>query len=79
VISAVKPSAMRMWMTIPMTVVDTIFKAMAQCVPERTIAAHHADLCSATFYGLNRAPGGSSRAVPACWAAASARSTTPTE
>jgi N-methylhydantoinase B len=53
VISAVKPSAMRMWMTIPMTVVDTVFKAMAQCVPERTIAAHHADLCSATFYGLN--------------------------
>jgi N-methylhydantoinase B len=53
VISAVKPSAMRMWMTIPMTVVDTVFKAMAQCVPDRTIAAHHADLCSATFYGLN--------------------------
>jgi N-methylhydantoinase B len=57
VISAVKPSAMRMWMTIPMTVVDTIFKAMAQCVPERTIAAHHADLCSATFYGLNPGTG----------------------
>ena len=53
VISAVKPSAMRMWMTIPMTVVDTVFRAMAQCVPERTIAGHHADLCSATFYGLN--------------------------
>jgi N-methylhydantoinase B len=53
VISAVKPSAMRMWMTIPMTVVDTVFRAMAQCVPDRTIAAHHADLCSATFYGLN--------------------------
>ena len=53
VISAVKPSAMRMWMTIPMTVVDTVFRAMAQCVPKGTIAGHHADLCSATFYGLN--------------------------
>jgi N-methylhydantoinase B len=53
VISAVKPAAMRWWMTIPMTVVDTVFRAMAQCVPERTIAGHHADLCSATFYGLN--------------------------
>ena len=53
VISARKPAAMRWWMTIPMTVVDTIFKAMAQCVPELTIAGHHADLCSATFNGTN--------------------------
>jgi len=29
VVSAVKPAAMRMWMTYPMTVVDTIFKALA--------------------------------------------------
>jgi N-methylhydantoinase B len=57
VISAVKPAAMRMWMTIPMTVVDTVFRAMAQCVPRATIAGHHADLCSATFYGLNPATG----------------------
>ncbi|MGA2391918.1 MAG: hydantoinase B/oxoprolinase family protein [Candidatus Lustribacter sp.] len=57
VISAVKPAAMRWWMTIPMTVVDTVFRAMAQCVPERTIAGHHADLCSATFYGLNPSTG----------------------
>ncbi len=53
VISAVKPSAMRMWMTIPMTVVDTVIKAMAQCVPERTSAGHHADLCFATLHGVN--------------------------
>ncbi len=53
VISAQKPSAMRWWMTIPMTVVDTIFKAMAQCVPELTIAGHHADLCTAMVFGLN--------------------------
>ena len=30
VVSAVKPAAMRWWMTFPMTVVDTLFKAMAQ-------------------------------------------------
>ena len=29
VVSAVKPAAMRMWMTYPMTIVDTIFKALA--------------------------------------------------
>ena len=29
VVSALKPSAMRMWMTFPMTIVDTIFKALA--------------------------------------------------
>ena len=40
----VKPAAMRMWMTIPMTVVDTIFKALAPAIPERVIAGHHADL-----------------------------------
>jgi N-methylhydantoinase B len=53
VISAVKPGAMRWWMTIPMTVVDTIFKAMSQCVPELTIAGHHADLCTVLVFGLN--------------------------
>jgi N-methylhydantoinase B len=44
VVSAVKPSAMRMWMTFPMTIIDTIFKALAPAIPDRTIAAHHADL-----------------------------------
>ncbi len=53
VISATKPAATRMWMTIPMTVVDTIFKAMEQAVPDRTIAGHHADLVSASTYGTN--------------------------
>ena len=53
VISATKPAATRWWMTIPMTVVDTIFKAMAQAVPERTIAGHHADLVSANTYGTD--------------------------
>jgi N-methylhydantoinase B len=44
VVSAVKPAAMRMWMTYPMTVIDTIFKALAPAVPKQVIAGHHADL-----------------------------------
>ncbi|MFC6284902.1 MULTISPECIES: hydantoinase B/oxoprolinase family protein [Polaromonas] len=52
VVSAVKPAAMRKWMTFPMTVVDTIFKAMVSAIPERTIAAHHADLVIAMFHGI---------------------------
>jgi N-methylhydantoinase B len=53
VISATKPAAMRWWMTIPMTVVDTIFRALAPAIPERVAAAHHADLCVATMFGVN--------------------------
>ena len=53
VVSAVKPAAMRWWMTFPMTVVDTVFKAMEQAVPERTIGAHHADLCVALINGIS--------------------------
>src|SRR5581483_7102365 len=45
VISAVKPAPVRQWMTVPMTVVDTIFKAMVGAIPDRTIAGHYADLC----------------------------------
>jgi N-methylhydantoinase B len=45
VVSALKPAAMRMWMTYPMTIVDTIFKALATAIPEQVIAGHHADLC----------------------------------
>lgn len=44
VVSAVKPAAMRMWMTYPMTVVDTIFKAIAPAMPDKVAAGHHADL-----------------------------------
>src|SRR5213075_2525312 len=53
VVSAVKPAAMRWWMTFPMTVVDTVFKAMAAPIADRTIAAHHADLCVALINGLS--------------------------
>jgi N-methylhydantoinase B len=44
VVSAQKPAAMRMWMTYPMTVIDTIFKALAPAIPNSIIAGHHADL-----------------------------------
>ncbi len=44
VVSAVKPAAMRMWMTYPMTIVDTVFKALSPALPERVMAGHHADL-----------------------------------
>jgi len=55
VVSAVRPSPMRWWMTFPMTVVDTIFKALAPAIPDRVISGHHADLLSAALNG--RAPG----------------------
>ncbi len=51
VVSAVKPAAMRMWMTYPMTVVDTIFKALAPALPDQVIAGHHADLVVARING----------------------------
>jgi N-methylhydantoinase B len=51
VISAVKPAAMRMWMTYPMTVIDTIFKALAPALPGQVIAGHHADLVVARING----------------------------
>ncbi len=44
VVSAVKPAAMRMWMTYPMTIVDTVFKALSSALPEQVMAGHHADL-----------------------------------
>src|SRR5258705_402105 len=39
VVSAVKPAPVRVWMTVPMTVCDTIFRALAPACPERTICA----------------------------------------
>ena len=55
VVSAVKPAAMRMWMTYPMTVVDTIFKAMAPAMPDQVAAGHHADLVVARVNGRKAA------------------------
>jgi N-methylhydantoinase B len=53
VVSAERPAAMRWWMTYPMTVVDTIFKALASAVPEKVAAGHHADLCSCHISGYH--------------------------
>lgn len=51
VVSAQKPAPMRWWMTYPMTVVDTIFKALAPAIPGRVIAGHHADLIIGAIHG----------------------------
>jgi N-methylhydantoinase B len=53
VISATRPAPMRWWMTFPMTVVDTIFKALAPAIPDRVIAGHHADLLVAAVHGIS--------------------------
>jgi len=52
VISAVRPAPLRTWQSTPMTVIDTIFLALAPAIPERTIAAHHADLVIGVFHGV---------------------------
>jgi N-methylhydantoinase B len=52
IVSAVRPAPMRSWMTVPQTIVDTVFKALAPAIPEQVIAAHHADLCIVTVYGI---------------------------
>ena len=53
IISAVRPAPMRWWMTFPMTIVDTIFKALQPAIPGRVIAGHHADLVAPSFHGFN--------------------------
>jgi N-methylhydantoinase B len=57
VISATRPAPMRWWMTFPMTVIDTIFKALSPAIPERVIAGHHADLVTAMIHGLSPSDG----------------------
>jgi len=57
VISAERPFPMRVWMTYPMTVIDTVFKALAQAIPDRAIAGHHADLVFPNIHGIHPADG----------------------
>ena len=57
VISAERPYPMRVWMTYPMTVIDTIFKALAGAIPDRAIAGHHADLVFPNIHGISPADG----------------------
>ena len=53
IVSATRPAPMRWWMTYPMTIVDTLFKALAPAIPDRVIAGHHADLLVASLHGIN--------------------------
>ena len=53
IVSAEKPAPMRWWMTFPMTIVDTVFKALAPAIPERIVAGHHADLIIGMLNGVN--------------------------
>ena len=53
VISATRPAPMRWWMTFPMTVIDTVFKALASVVPDMIMAGHHADLVVCSFHGIS--------------------------
>lgn len=53
VVSARRPAAMRWWMAIPMTVVDTIIKALAPVMPGVAAGGHHADLAVMEFRGVN--------------------------
>jgi len=53
IVSAVRPAPMRYWMIFPMTIVDTIFKALQPAIPDRVIAGHHADLVAPSFHGFN--------------------------
>src|SRR5262249_23027433 len=42
VVSATRPAAVRMWVAIPITVVDTVFQPMAPASPARVRAGNHA-------------------------------------
>ena len=53
VVSAEKPAPMRWWMTFPMTIVDTVFKALEPAIPDRIVAGHHADLIIGMLNGVN--------------------------
>lgn len=57
VISADKPAAMRWWMSYPMTVVDCIFRAVAQASVGVGIAGHHADLLFSHTHGIDQRSG----------------------
>ena len=53
VVSATRPAPMRWWMTFPMTVIDTVFKALITAIPNQVIAGHHADLCVSLVHGID--------------------------
>ena len=52
-ISAVRPAPMRLWMCYPMTIVDSVFKALSTAIPDEVIAGHHADLMTINMWGIH--------------------------
>src|SRR6266568_4102324 len=57
IVSATKPAPVRTWMTVPMTVADTIFKALARACSDNVLAGHHADLAAPRTFGLDSKTG----------------------
>jgi len=57
IVSATKPAPVRTWMTVPMTVADTIFKALALACPDNVMAGQHADLAAPRTFGLDSKTG----------------------
>jgi N-methylhydantoinase B len=57
IVSATKPAPVRTWMTVPMTVADTIFKALAPACPDNVMAGQHADLAAPRTFGLDAKTG----------------------
>jgi N-methylhydantoinase B len=66
VVSAVKPAPMYVWMTIPMTIADTMWKALAPAMPDRIAAGHFTDLYASNIFAvdpISKAPIVKSRSV----------------
>ncbi|MBV9527644.1 hydantoinase B/oxoprolinase family protein [Sphingomonas sp.] len=53
IVSAERPAPMRVWMTFPMTVIDTIIKALSEAIPKQVAAGHHADLVFPNIHGIS--------------------------
>jgi N-methylhydantoinase B len=51
--SARRPAGYRVWNRYSVTLIDTIFKALAPAVPDWVIAGHHADLVTANVNGVD--------------------------
>ena len=64
VVSATKPAPVRTWMTVPMTVTDTIFKALASAGTDSLLAGHHADLAAPRVFGIDPKTGRASHFPP---------------
>jgi N-methylhydantoinase B len=57
IISAVNNAAMSFWNLALKTVIDTIYLALSQAIPDRIPAAHHAQQGMYTFYGRDAETG----------------------